>query len=191
MSTSPPWRTDDWSLGADLVKIDQQWVAIRRVLEDPSLFERSEPDISEWSAGGHAIHIVLVAHTIADRIEGNLADPERNREETTPELAHRVLAAGGFTRGVAEAPPETRPDRHTREEALSLLPMAIAAWERIRDRAPELADCPARARHFTLGHLSSIEWVRMCAVHTAHHLKVIRDIAGAGSLDPDFAESGR
>jgi len=178
MSPSAPWHVDEWELLSDLAKIEQQWASIRENLADPALFDRSDPDVSEWSCGQQAGHAVMVAQTIADRIEGNLADPDRNRDERPPDVALRVLSAGRFTRGSAEAPPEVRPESLAREDFLTLLETAVESWSRIGARAEELPACAARYPHFRLGFLTSTEWVRMCAIHTGHHLALVRDIAG-------------
>jgi hypothetical protein len=181
--SSHPWTVGPWELHADLAKIEEQWTAIRRVLEDEKLLRLSVPDVSAWGCGQHAGHSVLVARTIADRVLGTLAEPDRARDETTFELARRVLSAGRFRRGVAEAPPDVRPESHSREDLLLRLPEARSAWGRVHERADELPGCAGRDRHFSLGYLTSVEWVRMCAVHTAHHLQIVRDIAGEGVFD--------
>ena len=178
MTTLPPWRLGAWALADDLAKIEQQWAPIRRVLESDTLFALGDASVSGWSCGQHAGHMVLVAQTIAERIEGNLADPERNKDQTPPEVAYRVLTAGGFPRGSAESPADVHPERHARGHFLPLLAPAMASWASLRSRADELPGCLARYPHFRLGPLSSTEWVRMCATHTAHHLSVVRDIAG-------------
>ena len=182
MTAARPWHLGTWSLEQDLAKIDEQWESIRRILEDPSLFERADPSVSGWSCGQHAGHVVLIAVSIARQIERSLRDPERNRDETTSPVAQRILSTGEIKRGVAQSPPEALPLTRTREDFLALLPSTIDTWNGIRARAAEVSACQARLPHFALGHLSSGEWVRFCAVHTAHHLKVVVDIAGEPSL---------
>lgn len=64
-------------------------------------------------------------------------------------------------------------------EALSL-PITYASWRSVRPASDILSLCPARFAHFALGFMTSREWVRFCALHTAYHLAVVRDIrAGA------------
>jgi hypothetical protein len=173
---------DAWELTADLRKIEQQWRYLARVLEDGDLFERTDTEVSDWSCGQHVGHAVLIAKTMAGRIDANLADPTRHSEEKTPGDALRVLTRGGFTRGAARAPSAARPEGRGQDELQSLLHVAVEAWARIAARVDELPACRARAEHFALGYLTSTEWVRMCAVHTAHHLRIVRDIAGEGTL---------
>lgn len=177
MSTLPPWVLGDWDLDRDFEKITQQWGPLRRILEDASLFERADPAVSRWSCGEHAGHSLLVTRLMSDRIEGNLAEPEQNRDEETWDIATRVMTVGDFPRGAAESPEDVLPTGG-REGFLALLDDTIASWERLRERASELPGCQARALHPRLKWLTSVEWVRMCAVHTAHHLALVRDIAG-------------
>jgi len=177
MSTNMPWQIGEWDLQEDFAKIDEQWALLEAALADPDLFDRADSELSGWSCGQHAAHAVMVAQTIADRIEGNLAEPTRKAEETTPELAHRVLSAGRFPRGSATSPSEVHPESRPREEFQPLLPAAIESWGRVRARADELPSCAARYLHFRLGYLTCTEWVRMCAIHTAHHLSLIHDIS--------------
>jgi len=182
MTAARPWQVGPWSLERDLAKIDEQWTPVRGILEDPSLFDRADPSVSGWSCGEHAGHVVLVATSIAHQIEESLRDPERNRVEQTSAIAHRILSTGTIQRGVAKSPPEALPRTRTREHFLALLLPAIDSWKGIRARATEVSACHARLPHFALGHLSSGEWVRFCAVHTAHHLKIAVDIAGEPAL---------
>jgi hypothetical protein len=133
----------------------------------------------------------MVAQTIADRIEGNLAEPTRNQGETTHDLAHRVLSAGRFPRGSATSPPDVHPESRPREDFQPLLRAAIESWGRIRARADELPACAARDLHSRLGYLTSTEWVRMCAVHTAHHLALVNDISCDPPTSPKGAKDGR
>ena len=55
--TTPVWQVGKWDLDADLAKIDQQWDAVRVVLEDPGLYSVRDAGISGWSCGEHAGHI--------------------------------------------------------------------------------------------------------------------------------------
>jgi hypothetical protein len=180
MTTTPAWWIDPRDLHVDLAKIEQQWSVVREILDDPEPYALRDAQVSGWSCGEQAGHIVLVALAMARTIEANLAEPDRHVDGAWTEFTGRILEAGRFPRGRAESPPQLAPAGHSREDFVALLEATAAAWARIRARADEVAACPARARHFTLGYLTSAEWVRMCAVHTAHHLAIVRDIRGEG-----------
>jgi hypothetical protein len=178
-ATSPPWQVDAWDLPADLEKIRQQWTPLREILDDGALYALRVPGVSEWSCGEQVGHIVLVAQAMAHAIEGNLAEPERDREGEWAEFTERVLESGGFPRGRAQAPTRLDPTPHGHDDFAALLPRVLDSWESIATREEALRRCLSRARHFAFGYLTSAEWVRMCAIHTAHHLAIVRDIRGA------------
>ena len=182
--TTPVWQVGKWDLEADLAKIDQQWDAVREVLEDPGLYAVRNDEISGWSCGEHAGHIAMVTHWIAGGIEESLADPTRDTDGRWSEPTEAILIEGGFPRGVAESPPEVNTLSRPREDFLPMLPAAIEAWRAVAEKSELLPSCPARFPHFALGYLTSTEWVRFCALHTAHHLAVVRDLREAAGKGP-------
>jgi hypothetical protein len=186
MSTLPPWKVDAWDLADDLLKIRQQWDPVRRILEDASLSDVIAPSVSAWSCGEQACHIVLAARAIAGAIERNLEEPNINMDGQWTRPTRSVLEGGIIPRGTARAPAVLDPVGHSREELLGHLPAAVAAWESLAGRAGDLPAISARAPHFALGYLNSVQWVRMCAVHTAHHLEIARDILGAAEPPMDL-----
>ena len=178
MSTTPPWQVDAWDLGEDLAKIRQQWTPVHEILADAALYELRAPSISAWSCGEQAGHILLVAEAMAGAIEGALAEPERGREGAWTELTLRVLEEGGFPRGRAKSPTRLDPLGRTRDDFTTLWRAVSGRWEGVAARREEIRASPGRAKHFAFGWLTSAEWVRMCAIHTAHHLAIVRDIGG-------------
>lgn len=176
MTDTPPWQVDAWDLSADLAKVEQQWTAVHEILADAALYDLRAPSVSDWSCGQQAGHILLVAQRMAGEIEGNLVDPERNRDGAQVDFTRRILEAGTFPRGRAKSPEPLSPVGRGRDEFQALLPGVERAWEAIAARASELPGCAARGRHFVFGYLTCTEWVRMCAVHTAHHLAIVRDM---------------
>ena len=181
MPTTPVWQAGEWDLTASLDKIEQQWVAVRELIDDERLFAMRDESVSGWSCGEHAGHIALATKGTARFIEDNLKEPERNRDGEWTEYAAPVLQAGDFPRGGAKAPPQVDPVGRERDDFLRILRDAIRAWEVLRRQEQQLATCPARALHFGLGYLTSSEWVRFCAIHTAHHLAVVRDIRNSAA----------
>jgi hypothetical protein len=180
--TTPPWKVDAWDLTTDLRKIEQQWASVREILGDPTRAEVRHDATSGWGCGEHAGHAVIAAFGIARGIERALADPERDRHETAAKQAAAILRGGLFPRGVAKAPERLDPTRRTREEMLAVVEPATAAWSSLGPRANEIARSPARFPHFVLGHLTGGEWVRFCAIHTAHHLTLVREIEAAAGV---------
>lgn len=178
MSDSPPWEVGPWELRADLEKVRQQWTPVREILGDGELYALRASDVSGWGCGEQAGHVILVARAMASAIESNLADPDRDQDGEWTAYARPVLEAGRFPRGRATAPARLHPGDRTRDDFVEMLPGVVSAWEAITARVEEVRACPARARHIVFGYLTSAEWVRMCAVHTAHHLAIVRDVRG-------------
>ncbi len=179
MST-PAWQVD-WTLAAGFAKIEQQFGAIREILDDPDLYNLRDAAVSGWRCGEQAGHLAMVTRWIAMGIEANLADPTRDSDGKLGDVTAPVLQAGAFPRGAATAPPEVDPTRRPRDDILPILPAAVSAWQSLRAKTADLSDCPARFPHFALGYLTIAEWVVFCAIHTAHHLEIVRDIRVAAS----------
>ena len=173
---TPPVQVDQWDLEKDFAKINQQWASVFAVLENEKYFDIGSDDVSAWSCGQQAGHIALVMESIADGIQENLADPNRNAEGTLAAIAPSVLTGGVIPRGVGQAPEGVKPGGRGSEELLELLKSSRKKWQAIEARSAQLGDCPARFPHFAFGQLTSTDWVRFAAIHTAHHLKIIRDI---------------
>lgn len=185
---TPPWKVDAWALAADLRKIEQQWAALREILGDPYRAGVRHAAASDWACGEHAGHVVMAALGIARGIERSLAEPERDRDQSTRTDAAAILQAGVLPRGVAKAPERIDPTKRTREEMLAVVDPAMAAWSSLGSRARGIAESPGRFPHLLLGHLTSAEWVRFSAIHTAHHLRIVREIEAA--VDGGPVESG-
>lgn len=134
--------------------------------------------MSGWSCGEQAGHLALVTNRIALGIEANLAEPQRDTDGQWSEYTEGVLREGDFPRGVAQAPPRADLSGRPKEDFLPPLDDAERRWDTLQARAEEIVACPARFEHFALGYMTSSEWVRFCALHSAHHLAVARDIAG-------------
>jgi hypothetical protein len=181
MSETPVWTVEGWDLESDLAKIGQQWDYVREILDDPELYALRNREISGWSCGEHAGHIAMVTIWIAAGIDQNLIEPERDAGGEWVEFTGAILEQGDFPRGAAQSPPRVDPAERPREDFLPLLPVAEEAWLGVGAKADRLPACRARFHHFALGYMTSTEWVRFCALHTAHHLAVVRDLRAATS----------
>jgi hypothetical protein len=180
-SPTPPWQVDAWDLAADLSKIEQQWPAVIEILTDPLRADTRHAPTSDWSCGQQAGHAALAAWGIARGIQRALAEPDRDRDQTAHPTAAALLSSGLFPRGVAKASERIDPTGKSLAEMLAIAEPGATAWAGLSKRAEALAGCPARFPHFLLGHLTSAEWVRFCAIHTAHHLGIAREIEQAAS----------
>ncbi len=176
MNETPVWQVEGWDLDADLAKIVQQWDYVRDLLADPQLYELRDPEVSGWSCGEHAGHIAMVARWVATGIEQNLIEPQRDADGEWTEITAAILEKGGFPRGVGQAPGKVDPAGRPREDFVPVLSNAEEVWSRVGSKLEQLPSCSARFHHFAFGYLTSTEWVRFCAIHTAHHLAVVRDI---------------
>lgn len=177
---TPSTVLDTWELHSDLAKIEQQWAPLFTILEDDGGFSERDPRISAWSAGEQAGHLAIVCIRISGIIRNHLANPEQDRDEEWSQYTRPIFESGIAPRGVAKAPPPVQPRDRTRRELLRILRMARTRWRKIIDRADRLSACPARTEHFIFGYLTSTDWVRFCAFHNAHHLRIIEDIQNAG-----------
>lgn len=178
MAHSPAWQVDPWPEADGFAKIRQQSDSVLGLLSDEGIFPLRSGEVSLWSVGEHAGHIAMVNLRMAKAIESTLEQPALHREETLPARTTSLLEAGVAPRGVAEAPPTARPEGRGREEFLSILEEAVSSWADLGWRRDEIADCAGRFEHSRLGFMTPREWVRMCSLHAAHHLQIVRDILG-------------
>jgi cyclophilin family peptidyl-prolyl cis-trans isomerase len=176
VSTTPPWEVDAWDLGPTWRRSASSGPRSAR----SSVTGRSTTCGLPPSRSGAAASRRVTSCSSRRRCRGpsraTWRTPRETRTAPTEHFTLAVLEAGGFARGRARSP-----SRLTRRAArmTTSRPCFRRSPERGR-RSPRArrssARCPARARHFVFGYLTSSEWVRMCAIHTAHHLAIVRDI---------------
>lgn len=182
---TPPWQVDGWTLPESFAKVEQQWGAIRELLEDEDVWSLRVPRISGWSCGEHGAHLVMVNQWIATGIEVNLSSGVRHAYQGPSRAGRAVLESGSIPRGQVQSPPQVRPEAADRVQCLSSLSAVVDAWRALHGRRLDLDRCPARFPHFALGFLTSSDWVRFAAIHSAHHLALVRDIRAAAPEDWD------
>lgn len=150
-------------------------------LAEPVLF-RAHPAISGWTLAQHLFHVSLAnelslknALALADR-RGALIRP---CGALAPEAAD-VLRRGRIPRGVAQAPRFVRPPPNLTCAALRDFAAASRrALELVRPRVSELASAPGCIPHQILGDLDACGWLRFARLHTAHHLRILRELPTA------------
>lgn len=177
---SSPMEADTWDVEPDLGKIEQQWASLVALTEDAELFGLRADAVSGWGVGEQVGHVALVCAGIAGQIEALLAKPETGVGETYKDFAEAMLASGTIPRGAGKAPDavavQGEPDA---AKIRSELHAARARWAGLGERADEMAASRATYPHFALGALTPANWARFVAVHTAHHLKIVKDILDA------------
>jgi len=124
----------------------------------------------------HAGHIALADSFMAKMIEQCLGDPEPNQPARWADYTEAIFRHGGFKRGTGQAPELIRPDQHSPESLLKRLDAARRRWERLSLDPNLIEQCRATRPHFAFGDLKPADWTRLCAIHNAHHLRIIEDI---------------
>lgn len=178
---SPPTRVDPWDLSRDLAKIEQQWPYLREILENPDSFQEVAAEVSQWSSGEHAGHLALGACLMARRVAECLEDSQANLQPEQPDFTELVFKKGGFQRGVGKAPQEMRPEAHTPAVLLAKLDEAQGLWRDLSRKPDRIAASRSTRKHFAFGDLKASDWTRLCALHNAHHLRIVEDIRQASS----------
>lgn len=176
---TPPTAMDAWDLAGDFAKIEQQFAAVEEILTSEEYSAIRVDSVSHWSCGTQAGHISFVMKAAVDGIEKNLADPTRHVDGKWNLMAKPILTKGNMPRGVATAPIFVMPLQGDRESWLKLMRETRERWRALEARSAELAACPSRFKHPMLGFFTSSDWVRFAPIHTAHHLKIVRDILAA------------
>ncbi|MEK7793667.1 MAG: DinB family protein [Candidatus Hydrogenedentota bacterium] len=174
-ATSPA-KVDAWDIKADFAKLNQQFDAVAEVLNSEKYFNVKNEKVSKWSCGDQAGHIVLAAQMMRGGLQANIDNPELNVDGQPNEQGKAVMAGGDFPRGVAQAPEAIRPEGKTRDEFIKLLASEKKAWNDLEKMSDKLVALKSRSPHPAFGPLSCSDWVRFVAIHSAHHLALVRDI---------------
>ena len=171
-------------LDKNFLNVARQWPALFALCDDAAMFAARVDNISGWGVAQQTYHCGLALARIAGGVENLLANPQQGAglSPTHPQ-AEALLANGNLPRGIAKAPefliPPAAP---AADETRALLKSAKAKWEAVEKRGAEILSCPATFPHPLLGPFTAPMWVRFIALHTGHHLKIMRDILGASNL---------
>jgi len=181
-STTLPVKVDAWNPESDMAKIMQQWAYIEAVLSDKDYFANQNNDISAWTCGQQAGHLTLTLISFGDTVTELLDGPEQNVDGKVSDFGMSFLKTGVMPRGVGQAPAEVRPGATTRTELLEKLQDASNVWKTLSTRLDDIKKSKARIEH-PAGMMSASDWLRLAAVHNAHHLKIVRDVLLANEKD--------
>lgn len=177
--------TDPIDPGANLDALAAQLERLAEVLALPAeTLLATATDVSGWSAGAHAFHMVLAcdlslrnAVSLAKDTGRLVREPEDQKDE-----ALAILQAGKIPRGVAEAPRfVTPPPKLDLDLVRQLLGEVGEARAKVAADLDALRAAPRAIPHQLLGDLTGPEWVRFARVHTDHHLAILDEVLAAVS----------
>jgi len=184
---TPPTVVNEPGYEQSIAKLNQQWASIAAILESPEYFSIQADAVSKWSCGKQAGHIALTLDMVADSVAQLLANPDRDTEGTITPFGRAMLKSGIIPRGVGKAPEAINPKEKSREELLAVMQSARKKWKALEGKEQAIMTCEARSPH-PLGMFRPQEWVRFVGIHTAHHLKIVRDILAAAANEAFGAE---
>ncbi len=178
-------------LANDFANVARQWPALFALCDDARMFAARAEGVSGWGVAQQVYHCGLALGRIGGGVENLLANPTQGAGlGFTHPQAGALLAGGALPRGIAKSPESLIPPAApTPDETRALLKGAKAKWDTLEKRGAEIAACPATFPHPMLGNFTSAHWVRFIALHTGHHLKIVRDILGASSLAIPYDKS--
>ena len=137
------------------------------------------PALSAWSPEQHLAHLALanelVARNITSLVRGS--GPLVVEAGEPPAEALAILASGRIPRGRSQSPRIVRPPEAVQR---AYLIEWLAGNRREFLQHAGNADAVARAHkkvpHQVLGPLTASQWVRFAAMHTGHHLEIVREL---------------
>ena len=147
---------------------------------DPACLARVVREVSGWSSEQHLAHVALANELVLRNLK-SLATGQGHllvREAESNPRALAVLAAGKLPRGQAQSPRMVRPPERVDRALLELL--LADGRAALREIDPEtLPVGEPKIPHQLLGPLDAPQWARFAAVHTRHHLAIVREVLAA------------
>jgi hypothetical protein len=156
--------------------------------DNAALFAARADAVSKWGVAQQTHHCALALARIARGVEGLIANPQpgSGTGQKHPQ-ADTMLAAGAFPRGVAKSPDFLiPPDAPDAGETRALLQAAKPLWDALEKRGADITASKGTFPHPILGDFNGVQWVRFMGLHTAHHLKIVRDILAASNLKAPY-----
>ena len=136
----------------------------------PDLEKRNE-GISASSVGWQIEHSLLTIRIVSG---GLLASDPSSFSPSFTFKKLLILITGKMPRGKAKAPKIVMPDAFTQESLSKHIDKAKETLEHLQQ-----AQANQFVSHPYFGHINKKETIRFLAIHTLHHLKIIREIVAA------------
>ncbi len=150
------------------MNIDQKLSELKDYI--PHQGKQSEA-VSRQSVGWHIDHSIRVIQSIIKRL-GDTSPSDYNPPKFNL-MRMAIMGTGYIPRGRAKAPKQVRPQEETfTEEGL------LSKWKAAQELVQGMGKLPEKSyfEHPYFGHISRKDAPRFLAIHTNHHLKIIRDI---------------
>lgn len=134
--------------------------------------------VSAWSVAQQLDHLLKV-------LEGSFGRMAKDREPNDPVpgginlLGRLLLACGRIPRGRGKAPRGSEGEERSGAALAEALARVRAALARLEADAERLRSPIPVLRHPYFGGLDARQSLRMLAVHTDHHLRIVADIRRA------------
>jgi hypothetical protein len=157
-------------------RIERQLVEIEGILgEGDAAVAVRAPAVSAWSVAQQLDHLLKVAEFALVRL---LAEGEPLPRGIN--LLGRVLLAWGrIPRGRGKSPAAARGEERSATELAAALARVRGLLAQVRERTALLASREPRVKHPYFGGLNPGQALRMGAIHTDHHLRIVADIRRA------------
>lgn len=163
----------------EIGRIVEQIALIREIVESSSgELDRRVESVSRWSVRqqlDHACKVLALGHKSFD-------GPRVAQPRGINLLGRTLLALGWLPRGRARSPKAVLPEETaTAALAAEAVRLRAAYADPALAASPMFQDPTPTFPHPYFGGLTAAQGVRMLAVHTHHHLKIVRDIRRAAS----------
>lgn len=171
-------------LQSDFAAIEAQWKEIdREVALGEKHLQTRVGTVSHWSLGQQTMHIARTINVLVEQMfDPILANPTVNANEAPKPIGKQVLTGGAIPRGAGKAPAAVAIHfQPTYDQIKAEVKKAKESWARVASRKAEVEKNTGKMPHFALGPMTATDWVRFTAIHTQHHLGIIRDIEAATS----------
>ncbi|WP_405352402.1 hypothetical protein [Nonlabens sp. Asnod3-H03] len=147
-------------------KLQQQLTELQKFIE---LGDKQNKTISKVGSYWHIDHTLRVFNGIPQALKNS--NPQ-NFEPKWSFLKWTIMTFKKIPRGKGRAPKHVLPEDHiTKTDLLQQIQLAENGLDDI-----EQLDAQCHFKHPLFGHLDLKESQKFLAIHTEHHLKIIRDI---------------